>query len=413
MEHAVEAAPKTDRAPAGQRLNGAPASATTHPLLELQQEVGNQAVQSMLRNYGVQAKLAVSSPDDPDEREADAVAERVMRSPSPFVPGRCACEGSGEPCEECRAAAIQRKAVRPAPHGGPPEILHTVLRSPGRPLDTADRHFFEPRFHRDLSGVRIHTNPEAQESARAIQARAYTAGSDIVFDSGQYAPGTDEGRRLLAHELAHTVQQSRLQGVVHRQIFNFFEQQDSGEIPPDDELYDRSFAWAVSLGVDKCAELMARKLARYVASNANPYGYILEAFDHTPSRHEDNVASAFVALLQEEQLDQFAASEQGRAVLDMLYEAMMTGDVSGFERTQAARIDVYGLPGALKRQAPWMWFGQEDSSPEGLVGRLNELAPKRGVDLASEFLARKLRADIDQAAGRVCIPGERVPPDSG
>jgi hypothetical protein len=90
-----------------------------------------------------------------------------------------------------------------------PSIVHEALRSPGQPLDAATRAFMEPRFGRDFSGVRMHTDARAAESARAVNALAYTVGHTIVFGAGQYAPGTPSGQRLLAHELAHTIQQLR------------------------------------------------------------------------------------------------------------------------------------------------------------------------------------------------------------
>lgn len=88
-----------------------------------------------------------------------------------------------------------------------PSIVHDVLRSPGRPLDSATRNFMEPRFGQDFSGVRVHSDARAAESARAVNALAYTVGSDIVFDQGQLA-ANPAGNRLLAHELSHVVQQT-------------------------------------------------------------------------------------------------------------------------------------------------------------------------------------------------------------
>jgi hypothetical protein len=90
-----------------------------------------------------------------------------------------------------------------------PPIVHEVLRSPGQPLDPAARVCLEPRFGHDFSRVRVHTDARAAESARAVNALAYTVGKDVVFGAGQYAPQMTAGRRLLAHELAHVVQQSR------------------------------------------------------------------------------------------------------------------------------------------------------------------------------------------------------------
>ncbi|WP_437993244.1 eCIS core domain-containing protein [Sorangium sp. So ce145] len=90
-----------------------------------------------------------------------------------------------------------------------PPVVQEVLRSPGQPLDAATRAFMEPRFGHDFSSVRVHADARAAESAAAIDALAYTAGSNIVLGKGQFRPDTRHGRSLLAHELAHVVQQSR------------------------------------------------------------------------------------------------------------------------------------------------------------------------------------------------------------
>ncbi len=89
-----------------------------------------------------------------------------------------------------------------------PPIVHEVLRSAGRPLDPPDRAFMESRFGHDFSQVRVHADTRAGDSARTLEARAYTVGRNVVFAAEQYAPGMAEGRRLLAHELTHVVQQS-------------------------------------------------------------------------------------------------------------------------------------------------------------------------------------------------------------
>ena len=88
-----------------------------------------------------------------------------------------------------------------------PPTVREVLKSPGQPLDAGDRAFMEPRFGHDFSRVKIHADARAADSARAVDALAYTVGQDVVFGAGLYQPGGREGRRLLAHELAHTLQQ--------------------------------------------------------------------------------------------------------------------------------------------------------------------------------------------------------------
>ena len=111
------------------------------------------------------------------------------------------------------AGLLQRKrAGGDGPETVPP-IVNEVLRSPGQPLDAQMRAFFEPRFGHDFSRVRVHTDAKAAESARTVNALAYTFGENVVFGSGQLRLETHAGQRLLAHELAHVVQQRNHLGV--------------------------------------------------------------------------------------------------------------------------------------------------------------------------------------------------------
>jgi hypothetical protein len=88
-------------------------------------------------------------------------------------------------------------------------LVRSALTAPGQSLDGATRTFMESRFGYDFSQVRVHTDANAAESTRAVHAQAYTVGNDVVFGAGRYSPATSPGRTLLAHELAHVVQQSR------------------------------------------------------------------------------------------------------------------------------------------------------------------------------------------------------------
>ena len=137
-------------------------------------------VQGPLR---IQRKPAAGAPGDEYEQEADRVAEQVA--------------GVREPPQT--SPTFSHEAPKSA----------ATARGGGRPLDAGTRAFMESRFGRDFGGVLIHTDSTATESARSLNALAYTAGRDIVFGAGQYAPNTAAGRRLLAHELAHVAQQSR------------------------------------------------------------------------------------------------------------------------------------------------------------------------------------------------------------
>jgi len=196
-----------------------------HPALQLQQKVGNQAMQQLLRSGVIRAKLSISQPDDPEEREADSIADHIMRSPAGAAAAAapCSCSEGEETCDECRAdGAVARKASgggpgpdwgrrsgsgvgRPAALPHPDRAIRSILQSPGRGLDAPARAFFEPRFGHDFSRVRIHTDASADASAQSIHALAYTAGDHVVFRAGEYSPDTEQGRSLLAHELAHVV----------------------------------------------------------------------------------------------------------------------------------------------------------------------------------------------------------------
>ena len=131
--------------------------------------------------------------------------------PAPFgaLQRKCACGGAGNfsgECTDCKKKKLQRSVRGSGPETAPP-IVHDVLRSSGQPLDGATRAYFEPRFGHDFSRVRIHADARANESAQSVNALAYTVGRNVVFGAGQYQPDAASGRRLLAHELTHVVQQ--------------------------------------------------------------------------------------------------------------------------------------------------------------------------------------------------------------
>ncbi len=183
------------------------------------QAIGNQ---QMLRR--LQKKTAVSQPHDPDETAADRIADTVMGSDttalqdaggndsgsaSGMIYRKCDC-GTCADCAKDDDQELQRKPMggtTASPSPLLPAVVSEVLQSSGEPLPLSARDYFEPRFGSNFAGVRIHTDPRAAESARAVNALAYTVGRDVVFGAGRYAPHSAEGRSLLAHELAHVVQQ--------------------------------------------------------------------------------------------------------------------------------------------------------------------------------------------------------------
>lgn len=156
----------------------------------------------------IQTKLTVNTPGDVYEQEADRVADQVMRMPEPNLQRACACGGACPKCQAEERERLQTKRVQAGDTGQTtaPPIVDEVLRSPGQPLSPTSHTFFEPRFGHDFSNVRVHADSRASEAAQAVSAKAFTVGRDIVFATSQYAPDVVEGRRLLAHELTHVVQ---------------------------------------------------------------------------------------------------------------------------------------------------------------------------------------------------------------
>jgi hypothetical protein len=138
-------------------------------------------------------------------------AEPIKPAVTPVTHGLLQRCTATQECDDCRKKGLgmlQRAAVDSSPVNEVPPIVHEVLSSPGQPLDAQTRSFMEPRFGRDFSNVRVHTDAKAAESAQAVDALAYTVGQHIVFDLGLYNTSSANGRRLVAHELAHTIQQS-------------------------------------------------------------------------------------------------------------------------------------------------------------------------------------------------------------
>ncbi|MEM1278699.1 MAG: DUF4157 domain-containing protein [Cyanobacteria bacterium P01_H01_bin.152] len=150
--------------------------------------------------------LKMGQPHDPHEQEADRVAEQVMRMPEPQLQHQTEAVGIGK-TDIPTQPLVQRKTSIAAGSNGVPPVVNEVLRSPGKPLEPTTRAFMESRFDQDFSHVRIHTDAKAAKSAGALNAQAYTLGHNVVFGAGQYAPEKKREKSLLAHELAHVVQQ--------------------------------------------------------------------------------------------------------------------------------------------------------------------------------------------------------------
>jgi Domain of unknown function (DUF4157) len=160
----------------------------------------------------IQSKLAVNTPGDIYEQEADRVSEHVVGMPEVQLQHACT---SGEGCPKTKQLGQDQERLETKRIGSSdvgqsvaPSSVHEVLASPGLPLDIATRSFMEPRFGHDFSMVRVHSGEGAEASAMHVNAFAYTVGHNIVFGTGRFAPWTHEGRRLLSHELTHVMQQN-------------------------------------------------------------------------------------------------------------------------------------------------------------------------------------------------------------
>jgi hypothetical protein len=191
--------------------------------------VGEQAFQKPERSFnaergfdfakiGIMPKLSVSPPGDVYEQEADSVAERVIRMPVPNVIrsssgdrtdkcGGCEMENG----EELVGTKFNRKPSNADTLENIDQItdeINNIHSSGGSSLDSSTKEYMDSRFGYDFSKVVIHNDERAARSAHTIDALAYTLGNHVVFGSGWYSPNTLDGRRLLAHELTHVVQQT-------------------------------------------------------------------------------------------------------------------------------------------------------------------------------------------------------------
>ena len=178
----------------------------------------------------IQPKLSINEPGDRYEQEADAVAEQVMRAPQSrtggdffFQPVSASISSVQRKCQHCEDEEKENKVQmkdNSSDAGGTtaPATVKDALGSNGQSMDADTKNFMESRFGEDFGDVQIHNDTRASQSSRDINALAYTHSNHIVFANGQYQPGTDAGKKLLAHELTHVVQQRSGGGMVFPKI---------------------------------------------------------------------------------------------------------------------------------------------------------------------------------------------------
>ncbi|HET7461251.1 MAG TPA: DUF4157 domain-containing protein [Longimicrobium sp.] len=278
-------APK-ERAAAPPRAAAAPAAQAR----TLARTLGDQRARSLMagsRPAAPAAPLAITAPGDAAEREADRAADAVTRA---------------------APAQVRRDEAGAGPGVAPP-IVHDVLASGGRPLEAGTRERMEEGLGADLGGVRVHTDGQAAESARAVNANAYTVGNDVVFGEGRYAPGSREGDRLLAHELAHVVQQGGGAGaaVVQRQT------------PAE---LKASFMDMGGLNLRE--DDLGRELAR--RARGGEFGFVLQVMDLVEDYNRDEVADYMIQDLlgggtvsSAREVIRISNAPGGRAFLESIY----------------------------------------------------------------------------------------------
>jgi len=166
-------------------------------------------IRQVLRPPAMQPELCSGVPNNAWEQEADRVAEHVMRMPEPVD------QRSSETEEEVEFMQGQaHEDISSTPGVTAPDFEH--LKGDGQPLASETRAYFEPRFGVDFGDVSIHADDRAAAVAQAIQAKAFTFGHRIVFDQEQYAPNSEMGKHLLAHELTHVLQQSHEKPIIQK-----------------------------------------------------------------------------------------------------------------------------------------------------------------------------------------------------
>jgi hypothetical protein len=297
---------------------------------------------------------------------------------------KCDCGGSpgveGE-CEGCSKQGLsmqrstQNSEVGTRNPAGVPPIVHDVLSLSGQPLDAATRAFMEPRFSHDFSDVRVHADTRAAQSAEAVNALAYTVGKNVVFAAGQYQPGSAQGRHLLAHELAHTIQQA-----------------DHGAMSPQ----------RLSVGrTDDALERQADALADYVVSPSSAGAPPAMQRGQNPApilrrqpcrKADDTIVTGPLA----ERLPDIPCEPTGETLATVRAAAATQADILGITQTSRSGPDItYNELRASKCQATvnsnyTMSFSQFMFTKEGTYDDGTETRP-RGACCAGQLVTRRLR----------------------
>jgi hypothetical protein len=266
----------------------------------------------------LQPKLSIGAPGDRYEQEADQAADLVMQGGGrPALTPLRAPTVQREDEERKKEApdAVARQAQQPAQAPGAREsgpaataAVQSTLAQGGAPLEPATRQFMESRFGHDFGSVRIHAGAQAAASAQSVGARAYTVGEDLVFNRGQYEPATPSGRHLLAHELAHVVQQGDGNELMQRELLGA---KDLDDFETDDFAVPALASYLATHGPGKIeddndSDDKARRIVRLWKNKQAPFTQLS--------------AQQRILLIQEMQSG-YTGNDDERAILALLLDA--------------------------------------------------------------------------------------------
>ncbi|WP_405868145.1 DUF4157 domain-containing protein [Streptomyces sp. NBC_01515] len=285
------------------------------------------------------------------EPRPDASPKPVVR-PNPLGPHHLSPPAKGsrsgnqtmrfmrEPDDADAPAALERQADQQADR--------VLAAGPADTPGASWREFFEPRFGADFSKVRLHTDAEAASSARTEHALAYTVGEDVVFGAGRYAPETAAGKRLLAHELAHVLQQRQDPALG---IQRAPDDAAHAAMPTPNEFVVR-YLNAYFMNQDLMVKELSKRLFWVMWQGEDHYPFVAQVLERLRDFNlDDDVARAMVLGGKDKDLDDLSATAAGRSLLDSMYEHIITGSL-GAEDEQAARLILQ----AKVRQIPMETF---------------------------------------------------------
>ena len=340
-----------------------------------------------------------------DHAVGDTGARQITpHAAAPAVYRKCSCSGSAEKCAACKEdeeGTVHRKATGGLTPSVAPPIVHSVVGNGGQPLDAATRAFMEPRFGFDFSRVRIHTDAHAAQSANAIQALAYTVNHSIVFSAGSYAPQTKTGRRLLAHELAHVVQQgaapTQIQGklavgsvndaaeadakrsaeaaVSGDRTVNYHPRLSSGAIVRRAPATAETDAWTTQQDIGEIRT--AKPPLVFVKDNHKVTVDITRKFKRCNFAKTDDKRSAWFYNPSASQLEIDRRVCKGSVVMDAFLKEISTAGAKGVEAGVAVNVAGDNTQGRVEVGA----VGQEKNNVGGVGGRVEGSLKTHGVDL--------------------------------